>query len=153
MKLVLIGGDILVGWTLKPLVEQLSARSQDWIMYVRVYIAPLGNNSIVRHLATLDSGYASLFVSDQELKAEELTIRIHRYLSTPVTAPLAQLPLAEAMLNCQDDSSQLFIPFVNVSDFWFVNLLVFRIWLIILKYFVKTVKNRPKILRYRKFAL
>lgn len=142
IKLILIGGDILVGWTLKPLVEQLSSRSQDWITYIRVYIAPLGNSNIVRHLASLDSGYATLFPSDQDLKAEELMARIHRYVSAPVSSPLVQLPLAEAMLNCQDDSSQLFIPFVNVS--------VFLVILLQLKHFLQF--GFVKILRLKVLA-
>lgn len=115
VKLVLIGGDYLVGWTLRPYIEQLSGRSQDWISYVRVYIVPLGNCNIAKHLATLDNGYANLFPPEQDAKGEELILRIHRYLSVPTTGLVAQLPLAEAMLNCQDDSSQLFIPFINVS--------------------------------------
>lgn len=115
VKLVLIGGDSLVGWTLRSYVELLSARSQDWIGFLRIYVVPLGGNNVARHLASLDAGYATLFPPDQELKGEELAIRIHRYISSPKSAPLAQLPLAEAMLNCQDDPSQTFVPFVNVS--------------------------------------
>lgn len=101
---------------LRPYVELLSGRSQDWLSYLRVYIVPLGSNcNISKQLAAQDQGYAALFPPDQEIKGDELVNRIHRYLSVPSTAPLAHLPLAEAMLNCQDDSSQLFIPFVNVS--------------------------------------
>lgn len=106
---------------LRPYVELLSGRSQDWLTYLRVYIVPLGgggcgnNCNIAKQLAGQDQGYAGLFPTDQEVKGDELISRIHRYLSVPSTAPSAQLPLAEAMLNCQDDSSQLFIPFVNVS--------------------------------------
>lgn len=115
IKLLLIGGDYLVGWMLRPYVELLSGRSQDWLSYLRVYIVPLGNNcNISKQLTAQDQGYATLFPSDQEIKGDELISRIHRYLSTPNTAPTAHLSLAEAMLNCQDDSSQLFIPFVNV---------------------------------------
>lgn len=112
---MLIGGDYLVGWTLRPYIELLSTKSPDWVTYFRIYVIPLGNCNISKHLATLDSGYAALFPVDQELKCEELTVRMHRYLSVSTTAPVAQLPIAEAMLNCQDDSSQLFIPFINVS--------------------------------------
>lgn len=101
---------------LRPYVELLSGRSQDWLSYIRVFIVPLGTNcNISKQLAALDQSYAALFPPDQELKGDELLNRIHRYLSVPGTAPMAHLPLAEAMLNCQDDSSQLFIPFVNVS--------------------------------------
>lgn len=77
---------------------------------------PIGNCGLTKHLASLDPGYASLFPIDQELKIDELVGRLQRYLSVSPSAPIAQLPLGEAMLTCQDDSSQLFIPFVNVSE-------------------------------------
>lgn len=64
----------------------------------------------------LDPGYSGLFPSDQDIKLDDLALRIQRYISVPSTAPVAQLPIAEAMLNCYDDSSQQFIPFVNVSQ-------------------------------------
>lgn len=108
---------------LRPYVELLSGRSQDWLSYLRVYIVPLGSNcNISKQLAAQDQGYAALFPPEQEVKGDELVNRIHRYLTVPSTAPSAHLPLAEAMLNCQDDSSQLFIPFVNVSVLITTNL-------------------------------
>lgn len=129
----MVGGDNLIGWTLRPYVEILSSKPPDWLTYTRIYIAPLGliyiaitfckkktfinflgSCSVSRHLSNLDPGYAILFPPDQDLKIDELATRIQRYLSAPPTAPVAQLALAEAMLNCQDDSSQQFIPFVNV---------------------------------------
>lgn len=42
--------------------------------------------------------------------------RIVRYTSVPPSAPLAYLPVAEAMLTCFDETSQLFIPFIHVSN-------------------------------------
>lgn len=113
VKLLLIGGDALLGWTLRPYVELISNKPPEWLSYIKFYISPLGVCSVAKHLATLDSGYAALFPPDQELKIDDLANRIQRYLSTPSSVPCAQLPLAEAMLNCQDDSSQQFIPFVN----------------------------------------
>lgn len=115
IKLVLVGGDALVGWALRPYVELLSSRSPEWITYIRVYIVPLGlgNCTIARHLATMDAGYSNLFPNDIELKGEDLAVRLLRYISLPPFTPVASLPLAEAMLTCQDDSSQLFIPFIN----------------------------------------
>ncbi|KRT85208.1 hypothetical protein AMK59_2331 [Oryctes borbonicus] len=113
VKLLLVGGDALVGWALRPFVEFMSTKSPEWLSYIRFYIVPFSTSSIAKHLATLDTGYAALFPPDQELKIDELASRIQRYLIVPSSAPTAQLPLAEAMLNCQDDSSQQFIPFVN----------------------------------------
>lgn len=113
VKLLLIGGDALVGWSLRPYVELISTKSPDWLSYIKFFIVPFGFSSVAKHLASLDTGYAALFPPDQELKIDELASRIQRYLNVPLSAPTAQLPLAEAMLNCQDDSSQQFIPFVN----------------------------------------
>lgn len=57
---------------------------------------------------------ASVATSPETFKIDELLQRIHRYLNVPPTAPLAQLPIGEAMLTCHDENSQLFIPFVYV---------------------------------------
>jgi hypothetical protein len=113
VKLVLIGGDTLIGWVIRPYVELLSSKPPEWLNYTRIYIIPVGNCGVTKQLVNLDQGYASLFPAEQELKIDELTGRLQRYLSVPSSAPVAQLPLGEAMLTCQDDSSQLFIPFVN----------------------------------------
>ncbi|KAJ8960245.1 hypothetical protein NQ318_003970 [Aromia moschata] len=113
IKLLLIGGDALVGWFVRPYVELLSSKPSEWLAYTRVYIVPLGNCNIARHLSMLDPGYQSLFPSDQELKIDELSNRLQRYLSSPLSAPVAQVPVGEAMLTCYDETSQLFIPFVS----------------------------------------
>lgn len=113
VKLLLIGGDMLIGWFVRPYVELLSSKPSEWLYFTRMYIVPVGSCNISRHLATLDPGYQSLFPSDTELKIEELTQRLHRYLSVPSTAPVAHIPVAEAMLTCHDENSQLFIPFVS----------------------------------------
>lgn len=110
IKLILVGGDALVGWALRPYVDMLSTKPPDWINYIRIYVAPLGSCAVSRHLASLDAGYAALFPNEQDFK-EDLASRIHRYVAG--NGPVTQLPLAEAMLTCQDDSSQLFIPFVS----------------------------------------
>lgn len=76
----------------------------------------MGNCGITKHLGSLDQGYSALFPTEQDLKIDELIGRLQRYLSVPSSAPVAQLPVGEAMLTCQDDSSQIFIPFINVSN-------------------------------------
>ncbi|XP_018563030.1 phosphofurin acidic cluster sorting protein 1 isoform X3 [Anoplophora glabripennis] len=113
VKLLLIGGDTLIGWFVRPYVELLSSKPSEWLAYTRVYIVPLGNCNISRHLAMLDPGYQTLFPNEQELKIDELSQRLQRYLSSPLSAPVAQLPIGEAMLTCHDENSQLFIPFVS----------------------------------------
>lgn len=119
IRFIIIGGDSITSACLRNFVELLSGRSPEWQSYLRFYIIPVGNNSISRHLSTLDQGYAGLFPIDGsggsgERIFEDLITRIQRYVLTP-TPNIAHLPLAEAMLTCHDESSQIFIPFVSVS--------------------------------------
>lgn len=80
-----------------------------------MYVVLSGNNGVSRYLSTLDSLYSNLFPSETEIKPEELITRMQRYVSSS-TAPSVQMPIAEAMLTCHDESSQIFIPFINVSN-------------------------------------
>lgn len=113
IKILLIGGDTLLGWFVRPYVELLSSKPSDWLNFMRIYIVPMGSCNITRHMSTMDAGYAATFPHDQELPIDELAQRIQRYLNVPPSAPVAQLPLGEAMLTCIDESSQVFIPFVH----------------------------------------
>ncbi|XP_025833847.1 phosphofurin acidic cluster sorting protein 1 [Agrilus planipennis] len=113
VKILLVGGDSLVSWFIRPYVELLSNKPPEWLLFLRLYVVPLGTNLVARNLAAQDSGYAALFPPDQEIKVDDLIVKIQRYLSIPASAPTAQLSLAEAMLTCHDDSSQVFIPFIN----------------------------------------
>ncbi|XP_066262450.1 phosphofurin acidic cluster sorting protein 1 [Euwallacea similis] len=114
LKILLIGGDMLIGWFVRPFVEILSSKPSEWLTYTRVYIVSLGACGISKHLATLDAVYMALFTTEVEPKIEELSQKIIRYISVPAcAAPLAHLPIAEAMLTCYDETSQLFIPFIH----------------------------------------
>ncbi|CAH0551283.1 unnamed protein product [Brassicogethes aeneus] len=113
VKILLIGTDNLVGWSVRPYVENLTNKTSEWLSYTRLYVVPTGNCTLARHLASLDQGYASLFPSEQDPKPDDLAARIGRYLSVSTSAPIAQLTLGEAMLTCHDENSQLFIPFIN----------------------------------------
>ncbi|XP_076258542.1 phosphofurin acidic cluster sorting protein KrT95D isoform X2 [Rhynchophorus ferrugineus] len=113
VKLVLIGGDILTGWFVRPYVELVSSKPSEWLSYTRLFIVPVGTCGIARHLTALDSGYMALFPAENDPKPDDIAQRLVRYTSVPITAPLAQLPIGEAMLTCYDETSQLFIPFVN----------------------------------------
>lgn len=116
VKLVLIGGDFIVSSSLRQYVDLLSTRPVEWQGYIRFYVVPFGGNGVARYLASVDSLYAALFpptfIDILEIKAEELVSRIQRYVSSS-QPPTVQMPIAEAMLTCHDDSSQIFIPFVN----------------------------------------
>lgn len=113
IKIVLIGGDSLVGWFVRPYIEILSSKPLEWLSYARLFIIPLGTCNISRQLATLDPGYMNLFPLETDPKVDEIAQKLIKYISVPSSAPLAQLPIAEAMLTCYDETSQLFIPFVN----------------------------------------
>lgn len=113
LKIVLVGSDTLIGWFIRPFVEILSSKPSEWLTFTRIFIVPLGVCSISRHLGSLDAMYMALFSSDNEPKMEEITQKILRYTSVPPSAPLAYLPVAEAMLTCFDETSQLFIPFIH----------------------------------------
>ncbi|CAH1130756.1 unnamed protein product [Ceutorhynchus assimilis] len=117
IKMVLIGADPLIGWFVRHFVEILSSKPSEWLAYIRNFIVPFAVNCAVsRHLATLDSVYMAMFPPNEclnELKVDEVAQKVIRYISVPPSAPLAQLPIGEAMLTCYDETSQLFIPFVN----------------------------------------
>lgn len=113
IRLVLIGGDQLVGWTVRSYVDLLALKSSEWLSFFRIYVVPIGMCNFARHLTTLDQGYANLFPSEQDVRFEDLVQRLHKYISGPPTALFAQLPVGEAMLTFTDDSNQLFIPFIN----------------------------------------
>lgn len=89
-----------------------------------------GSSSISRYLSSIDQSYCAMFGTDNWyqlceragsldsslVKSDiiELTNRIQRYLHT--AGPCTQIPIAEAMVNYKDeDSCQIFVPFVSVS--------------------------------------
>ncbi|KAL1513885.1 hypothetical protein ABEB36_003225 [Hypothenemus hampei] len=120
LKMVLIGSDNLIGWYVRPYVETLSGKPSEWLSYIRIFIVPLGsgnNCGVARHLASIDAVYSAMFSPDIDFKPEEIAQKVIRYVSaangTISSAPLAHLPIAEAMLTCYDETSQLFIPFIN----------------------------------------
>ncbi|KAL3287852.1 hypothetical protein HHI36_002310 [Cryptolaemus montrouzieri] len=113
IRLILLGGDPLIGWVVRPYVELLSTRPSDWLSFIRLYVIPVGNCNFAKQLTSLDQGYAALFPVDQDVRIDDLMQKMQKYISAPPTAPFAQLPVAEAMLTCYDDSNQQFIPFIN----------------------------------------
>lgn len=72
IKIVLIDGDVLIGWFVRPFVEILSSKPSEWLSYTRIFIVPLGTCGISRHLSTLDPVYMTLFPVETEPKAEEI---------------------------------------------------------------------------------
>lgn len=100
-------------------------------------------NNISRYLSSVDAGYSLLFggdgwqtlcerVADGSIgDASEMSSRINRYVNG--SGPTIQLPIAEAMVayrerSCDEDSSQIFVPFVNVSNFIFIIYLFVTYW-------------------------
>ncbi|XP_023245511.1 phosphofurin acidic cluster sorting protein 2 [Copidosoma floridanum] len=120
IKVVTAGGDSFVNTVLRHYVDLLSFKPPDWQNHMRFLIVPLGSNSLSKYLATIDTRYASLFGDEWRELAEreaagasESAARVTEYLATSATTLL--LPIAEAMVTYRetDDSSQIFVPFVN----------------------------------------
>lgn len=116
------------GSILRHYVELLGARPPDWLNHIRFFIVPIGSSSIARYLSSLDNSYATLFGGDNwqqicssnnndttQLKSDslEITNRIQRYLNS--SGPCTQIPIAEAMITRDEDSCQIFVPFITVS--------------------------------------
>jgi len=131
VKVALVGSDTFVNQVLRPYVELFSSKPPDWQGFIKFFIIPLGVNTVSKHIGTQDPMYASLFLHEswRELlemaepgKAEvsEIVNRVVQYLA-PTSSPnesLINLPVAEAMVtykekSSDDESSQVFIPFVS----------------------------------------
>ncbi|XP_063977690.1 phosphofurin acidic cluster sorting protein 2 isoform X1 [Diachasmimorpha longicaudata] len=120
IRIVIAGGDGFVNAILKHYVDLLSFRPPDWQNYLRFLIVPLGSNTLSKYLASVDNKYSMLFGDEwKELLerdvggAAEGAARVSEYLAN--VGPTLLLPIAEAMVTYRetDDSSQIFIPFVN----------------------------------------
>lgn len=120
IKVVIAGGDGFINGVLKHYVDLLSFRPPDWQQYLRFFIVPLGLNTLSKYLCSIDNKYSILFGDEwKELLereaggASEGAARVFDYLTNSGTTLL--LPIAEAMVTYRetDDSSQIFIPFVN----------------------------------------
>ncbi|XP_011503606.1 PREDICTED: phosphofurin acidic cluster sorting protein 2 [Ceratosolen solmsi marchali] len=120
IKVVTAGGDGFVNTVLRHYVDLLSFKSPDWQSYLRFFVVPLGSNSLAWYLASVDARYSLLFCDEwRELLeregacAGECAARVAEYLASSAWTLL--LPIAEAMVTYRetDDSSQIFVPFVN----------------------------------------
>ncbi|CAK9822163.1 Phosphofurin acidic cluster sorting protein 2 [Anthophora retusa] len=117
IKVVIAGGDSFVNAVLRHYVDHLSFRPHN---YLRFLVVPLGSNTLSKYLGSIDTKYSMLFGDEwKELLeregsgASEVAARVSEYLATAGTTLL--LPIAEAMVTYRetDDSSQIFIPFIN----------------------------------------
>ncbi|XP_076749461.1 phosphofurin acidic cluster sorting protein KrT95D isoform X2 [Xylocopa sonorina] len=117
IKVVIAGGDSFVNAVLRHYVDQLSFRPQN---YLKFFVVPLGSNTLSRYLCSIDARYTMLFGDEwKELLeregggASECAARVTEYLASAGSTLL--LPIAEAMVTYRetDDSSQIFIPFIN----------------------------------------
>ncbi|XP_014602199.1 PREDICTED: phosphofurin acidic cluster sorting protein 2 isoform X1 [Polistes canadensis] len=120
IKVVIAGGDSFVNAVLRHYVELLSFKPPDWQNYLRFLVVPLGSNTLSKYLSSVDAKYSVLFGDEwKELLeregggASEGAARVSEYVAATNTTLL--LPIAEAMVTYRetDDSSQIFIPFVN----------------------------------------
>ncbi|XP_026670571.1 phosphofurin acidic cluster sorting protein 2 isoform X4 [Ceratina calcarata] len=117
IKVVIAGGDSFVNAVLRHYVDHLSFRPQN---YLKFFVVPLGSNTLSRYLGSIDAKYSMLFGDEwRELLeregggASECAARVSEYLASASSTLL--LPIAEAMVTYRetDDSSQIFIPFIN----------------------------------------
>ncbi|XP_017793780.1 PREDICTED: phosphofurin acidic cluster sorting protein 2, partial [Habropoda laboriosa] len=117
IKVVIAGGDSFVNAVLRHYVDHLSFRPHN---YLRFLVVPLGSNTLSKYLGSIDTKYSMLFGDEwKELLeregggASEGAARVSEYLAAAGTTLL--LPIAEAMVTYRetDDSSQIFIPFIN----------------------------------------
>lgn len=127
---MLLGGDWLQGTALRHYVELLGSRPPDWLNHIRFFIVPIASSSVSRFLSAIDNSYASLFgneswqqlccnaeTSQSKADTMEITNRIQRYIHS--SGPCTQIPIGEALVavvNYKDeDSCQIFVPFISVS--------------------------------------
>ncbi|XP_025990015.1 phosphofurin acidic cluster sorting protein 2 isoform X3 [Solenopsis invicta] len=118
IKVIIAGGDSFINAVLRHYVDLLSFRPPDWQNYMKFLVVPLGSNTLTKYLGSIDAKYSKLFGDEwkEHLEREgssECAARVSEYLATANTVLL--LPIAEAMVTYRetDDSSQIFIPFIN----------------------------------------
>ncbi|XP_064827631.1 phosphofurin acidic cluster sorting protein 1-like [Oncorhynchus masou masou] len=130
VKVVVAGGQSYLGAVLHMFVSQLANKTSDWLSLIHFLVVPLGCHPVAKHLASLDPRYSSVFLDNAwkdlfsgleppRSTADEVDVaaRIRQYISS--VSVTHQLPIAEAMLTCEnkrydEDSYQKFVPFVGV---------------------------------------
>ncbi|XP_020287388.1 phosphofurin acidic cluster sorting protein 2 isoform X2 [Pseudomyrmex gracilis] len=120
IKVIIAGGDSFINAVLRHYVDLLSFKPPDWQNYMKFLVVPLGSNTLTKYLSSIDLKYSMLFGDEwkEVLEREgggssESAARVSEYLAASNTVLL--LPIAEAMVTYRetDDSSQIFIPFIN----------------------------------------
>ncbi|KYM98831.1 Phosphofurin acidic cluster sorting protein 2 [Cyphomyrmex costatus] len=120
IKVIIAGGDSFINAVLRHYVDLLSFRPPDWQNYMKFLVVPLGSNTLTRYLGSIDAKYSKLFGEEWKELLEreggglsECAARVSEYLA--IANMILLLPIAEAMVTYRetDDSSQIFIPFIN----------------------------------------
>ncbi|XP_029476793.2 phosphofurin acidic cluster sorting protein 1-like isoform X1 [Oncorhynchus nerka] len=130
VKVVVAGGQSYLGAILHVFVSQLANKTSDWLSLIHFLVVPLGCHPVAKHLASLDPRYSSVFLDNawkdlfsglepprSTADGVDVAARIRQYISS--VSVTHQLPIAEAMLTCEnkrydEDSYQKFVPFVGV---------------------------------------
>lgn len=138
INLALLGSDAYVNLFLRYYVDSLSSKSPEWQNYLRFYVIPVttlnvhASQLLHKYLSSIDSVYQAYFTQskddfsnnnnnnqnanlDANQYANEIHSKVVSFLGTAKT--VVQIPIAEAMVtykdkNIDDESSQLFIPFI-----------------------------------------
>lgn len=155
IKLALVGSDAYVNSFVRIYVELLSTKSPDWQGYLRFYMIPsiyvnnYSSSSLIhKYIASIDPLYSNYFLVNNSNKdpdssrdnsadgtsyAHELYNKVVNYLKS--AQYVLQIPIAEAMItykdkNIEDESSQVFIPFIcdaRIGNYWKVGVCSFYI--------------------------
>ncbi|RDD42984.1 Phosphofurin acidic cluster sorting protein 2 [Trichoplax sp. H2] len=128
MKVTLIGGQELMGMTVKAYVDEFSTKPPEWQNFITFLLVPTGPNPICDYLGKIDQNYSKSFLdtkwkeiildSDGKSdKASNIDHRVSRYISRVKESK--QFPIAEALISCKQDSisskestSEVFVPFI-----------------------------------------
>ncbi len=129
IKVAVLGSDSFMNSVLRHYVETFSSKPPDWQTYLRFHIIPLNtiySSQFIKYLGSIDSVYYSNFCngswkelfedhSSSMSLTQEIIHRIVNYLNN--ANAIIQIPIAEAMVtykekSLDDESQQVFIPFV-----------------------------------------
>lgn len=126
VRVVICGSDPMVSATLRAHTEVAARRPLD-LPTLKFYIVPTGPSTVSRYISASDPGYGALFTGEvwnglcergsenSPADRAEVSSRIARYLNS--MGPVTNMPIGEAMVAYRDksvdeDSSQIFIPFI-----------------------------------------
>lgn len=129
IKIGILGHDSFFSSVLRLYVEHFSTKPSEWQNYVKFCIIPLSPSCVAKSLSNVDNTYSSVFMDtswkdliehcSEASTTPEIQVTVDRILHYVNNSTyLWQMSIAEAMLtykekSSDDDSSQIFIPFIT----------------------------------------